>query len=486
MINTIVNQKRSSVEILSQDQIHEIHNATLDVLDKTGYKILSAAAMGLLKNAGARVDGDIVKIPPHIVEECIRLAPKGFVLYDREGKRALQIEGRKVYFGSSWASPTTRDALTGEVHETRVEDIVRGATIADALPNIDFVTPMGSVQDVPAEVADLYEFEAVVTHSKKPIFCLPYSTRGLEIVYEMAAQVAGSMDRLRDRPFVVPYPTPISPLVYPEDVAEKVLYIASLGMPTMAGSVVQAGLTGPVTLAGTLVLTNAETLMGLVLTQLKRPGTPYIMAGNPNSIDMATANYSQASPELSLMYCAYADIVRFYGLPTWGTAGVTDSKDLDPQAGIESTYSLFSQALSGINLIHDIGYMDMGMANSAEMLVMGNEVVGMVKSFLRGVTVNQETLSRELIEKVGPGGNYIEEAHTVKHLRSEHWAPTLMNRQRRETWESQGKKTMVDRNQEKIREILDSHKTPLLPDTVRSELNRLKKLGEKELIKRKA
>lgn len=333
--------------VLSEDQIYEIHRASLDVLEKTGYKVLSEEALKLLKGAGARVEGDIVKTPQHVVEECIRLAPKGFVLYDREGNRALEVEGRKVYFGSSWASPTTRDALTGEIHPTRVEDIVRGATIADALHNIDFVTPMGSSQDVPAEAADLYEFEVVVTHSRKPIFCIPYTARGLEIVYEMAARVAGGMDRLRERPFVVAYPEPITPLVYPKEVAEKVLYTASLGMPAMGAPVVQSGLTGPVTLAGNLVLTNAETLMGLVLTQLKRPGTPYIMAGNSGSMDMSTGNYTIAAPEHSLMFSAYSDIVQHYGLPTWGTAGATDAKTLDQQAGIEGTFSCITMALPG-------------------------------------------------------------------------------------------------------------------------------------------
>ena len=469
------------LSVLSEEQIYEIHRATLDVLEKTGYKILSKEAVSLLKKAGARVEGEIVKTPQYIVEECIRLAPKGFVLYDREGNRALELEGRKVYFGPSWASPTTRDALTGEVHPTRVEDIVRGAVIADALPNIDFVTPMGSSQDVPAVAADLYEFEAVVTHSQKPIFCIPYSARGLQIVYEMAAKVAGGMDRLRERPFVVSYPEPITPLVFPGDVAEKVLHTAELGMPTMGAPVVQSGLTAPVTLAGTLVLTNAETLMGLVLSQLKGPGTPYIMAGNPCSVDMGTGNFSLGSPEMSLMYSAYAEIVRFYGFPTWGAAGMADSKDLDQQAGIESTYSLFSQALAGINLIHDIGYMDMGMANSAEMLVMGDEVAGMVKQFLRGIDVTRETLAREVIEKVGPGGNFLQEDHTFRHFQKEHWVPTLLDRQRRDVWEKEGRKTMGDRIQEKIRHILETHKVPELPGSVVGELDRLKKEGEKEL-----
>ncbi len=196
----------------------------------------------------------MVKTPQHVVEECIRLAPKGFILYDRDGNRAIEVEGRKSFFGTSTASPNTRDALTAEVHPTRVEDIARGALIADALSNIDWVMPMGSSQDVPSKAADLYEFEAVVTHTRKPIVFIAYSIRGHQVVYEMAAKVAGGMDRLAERPFLVAYPEPITPLVYPQEVGEKLLYTAGLGMPVIAAPADQAGATSPVTAAGTLVL----------------------------------------------------------------------------------------------------------------------------------------------------------------------------------------------------------------------------------------
>jgi trimethylamine--corrinoid protein Co-methyltransferase len=427
------------------------------------------------------VQGEIVKTPQHVVEECLRLAPKGFILYDREGKRALELEGRKSFFGTSTASPNTRDALTQEIHPTCIEDIVRGARIADALSNIDWVMPMGTSQDTPAQAAELYEFEAVVTHTKKPIVFIAYSPRGHQIVYEMAAQVAGGMDRLRERPFLVGYPEPITPLVYPQEVAEKLLYTADLGMPVIGGPADQAGATSPVTMAGTLVLMNAETLMGLVLSQLKRPGTPYILGGVPSVMDMATGGLSVGAPELSLMTAAYGDVARHYGLPTWGTAGCSDAKTLDQEAGIESAFSCLAQALGGINLIHDVGYLDMGMICSAEMLVMGDEVVGMVKRFLKGIEVNSETLAREIIEKVGPGGNFLQEDHTYQYFRKEHWMPTLMTRQQYDAWQQDGQKTMGHRVQERIRQILETHKVSPLPDSVLEELTRLKREGEKEL-----
>ena len=204
-------QRSPHFSVLSEDQVCEIHRASLEVLEKAGYRIESKAAVSLLKQAGARVNGNIVKTPQHIVEECLRVAPKGFVLYDRAGNRALEVEGNKSYFGSSCASPNTKDALTGEVHPTTVQDLVRGALISDALPNIDFIMPMGCPQDVPAQAADLYEFEAAVTHSQKPIIFIAYSLQGHQMVYEMAVEVAGGLDRLKERPFIIGYPEPITP-----------------------------------------------------------------------------------------------------------------------------------------------------------------------------------------------------------------------------------------------------------------------------------
>jgi len=484
MIQSSFTEQRSPLfSILSQDQVYEIHRASLEVLEKTGYKVMCAEAMDLLKKAGAHVEGEIAKTPQHIVEECIRLTPKGFVLYDREGNRALEVEGRKSYFGTNPASPNTRDPFTHEVHPTRVEDIARASRIADALPNIDWIMPPGSVQDTPKGAGDLYEFEATVTNTQKPIIFLTFSSRGLELTYDMAAVVAGGMDRLRERPFVVSYPEPITPLVYPQEVAEKILYTASLGMPVIGGPAPQAGSTSPVSLAGTLVITNAESLMGLVLAQLKNPGTPYVLGGVPTVMDMATGNMSFAAPEMSLMAAAHVDVARFYGLPTWGTAGCTDSKTLDQQAGIESTFSCFAQALGGVNLIHDVGYLDMGMISSVEMLVMSDEAIGMIKRFLQGVEVNSETLAREVIEKVGPAGNFLLEDHTHKYFRKEHWIPTLMARESYDEWEDKGRKTMGERVQEKIRTILETHKASPLADSILEELGRIKKEGEEELIR---
>lgn len=479
--SSFVENRSIFFRVLSDDQIWEIKRTAFEILEKVGCQVLHEGALKLLKEAGARVNGDRVKVPQHIVEACLRTAPKGFTIYDRNGNRALEVEGRKTYYGTSTASPNTRDAFTGEVRETRVADIALGARVADALPNIDWVMPMGSSQDVPGLAADLHEFEAVVSNTIKPVVFIGYTPRGVELVFEMAAEVAGGLDRLQERPFLLLYPEPISPLVFPADVVDRMFVTADLAMPQIPGAVAQPGATSPVTLAGAVAQAIAEGLMSLTLIQLRRPGAPCTLSANFGVFDMATTQMCQAAPETSLGLAAQAEVAQSFGLPTWGTAGAADSKVLDAQAGIESAFSILAQGLAGLNLIHDVGYMDMGMICSTEMLVMGNEVIGMAKRFIRGIEVTRETLARDVIAQVGPGGHYLMEDHTYDHFRDQLWAPSLLARQNYDDWQQAGAKDMSQRLREKVAALVESHAVPPLPDKTAAALERLKLKGTEEL-----
>jgi trimethylamine--corrinoid protein Co-methyltransferase len=484
MIQTGATEKRSVwLRVLSYDQIEEIKRAAFEVMSKVGFSVLHEGARKMFKQAGALVNGENVKVPEHVVTECLRTAPKGWTVYDRNGKRAMEVEGRKSYYGTSTASPRTKDALTGEIHPTRVEDIAIGAQVADALENIDWVMPMGSSQDVPPTVADLYEFEAVVTHTTKPVVFIGYTPRGVELVYEMAAEVAGGLSNLQQRPFAILYPEPISPLVWPADVVDRLFVGADLSLPQIQGPTVQFGATGPVTLAGAVVQGTAEALMCLVMAQLRKPGCPFGLGCNFSIFDMAAGLLSMASPEMSLALAAQAEVAQSFGLPTWGLAGSTDAKILDAQAGIESTFSILAQGLAGLNLIHDVGYMDNGMVCSTAQLVLGNESIGMAKRFIRGIEVNRETLAREVIEKVGPGGHYLDQDHTYDHFKSELWMPGLLTRSAYEDWQSQGAKDMNTRVQEKLQDIIKNHETSSLPGKTLAALKKIRQKGEKELVK---
>jgi trimethylamine--corrinoid protein Co-methyltransferase len=484
MIQSGAVEKRSvCFRVLSDDQIAEIKRAAFDVMSTAGFTVYHQGARKMLKQAGALVTGEQVRVPEHVVTACLATAPKGWTIYDREGNRALEVEGRKSYYGTSTASPKTKDALTGEIHPTRVADIAIGAKVADALPNIDWVMPMGSSQDVPPEAADLYEFEAVATNTTKPIVFIGYTPRGVELVYEMAAEVAGGLENLQKKPFLVFYPEPISPLVLPVDVIERLFVCADLNLPQMQGPTIQPGATGPVTLAGAVVQGTAEALMCLVLAQLRKPGCPCSLGCNFGIFDMSVGLLSMAAPEMSLALSAQAEVAQSFELPTWGLAGATDAKTIDAQAGAESAFSILAQGLGGLNLIHDVGYMDNGMVCSTHQLILGDENISRTRRFISGIKVNRETLAREVIEKIGPGGHFLEDEHTHRHFRKELWRPSLMTRVAYEEWESTGAKDTAVRIQEKLEAILEGHQAPGLPDKTLAAIRALRDKRVAELGK---
>jgi len=417
-----IQSQRPYMRILSDDQIFEIRRAAFDIMYSVGFRVLHDGARQMLKKAGAVVAGDHVRVPEFIVKQCLTTAPNGFVLYDRHGNRALEVEGRKSYYGTSTGSPRTKDARTGEIHPTTVADISIGAKVADACENIDWVMPMGSCQDVPAIAADLYEFEAVVTHTVKPIVFIGYSGRGTELVLEMAAQVAGGMDKLRQKPFLALYPEPISPLVQPEETVDRIFAAADYFIPQVPGPAVQMGATGPMTMAGVVTLITAESLMCLVLAQLRQPGCPVCLSGNVQILNMSTGVFGVGYPEMSLGISAQAEVAQSFDLPTWGYAGCTDAKGVDAA-----------------------------------------------------------TIARQVIGDIGPGGHFLAHRHTVDHCRTAVWGSKLLAREPYEIWQEKGEKDMAQRIQDRLADILDHHKVPVLPEKVLAAMAEIREAGVKEL-----
>ena len=486
MLQSAQTQSRSvGMRIFSDDQIWEIKQAAYDVVEKVGFKCTHKEARKMLTAAGATIKDDRIRIPRHIVEACIATAPKGWTIYDRKGNRAMEVEGRKSHYGTSTASPNVKDPFTGEFRPTQLSDIAMGAKVADACEHIDFVMPMGSSLDVPPNTADVHEFPVVTANTIKPMVFIGYSPLGCEYVYEMAAVVAGGMDQLRQKPFVIAYPEAIAPLNYPDEIIDRIFVSADRFLPQLPGSTVQAGATAPVTLAGMIVQLTAESIIHITIAQLRKTGCPVAMSGNVGILNMNTALMTIGAPENSLGLSAQAEVAQSFNLPTWGLAGATDSKCLDAQAGLEASFSILSQGLAGLNLIHDVGYMASGMACSVEQLVMGNEIVGMAKRFINGITVNRETLAREVIEAVGPAGHFLQQKHTLKHFKNELWHAKLLNHKAIGPWEEAGKQTMEERVKEEVKNILANHQPEPLDDKVISELERLKKEGEKEILAKK-
>jgi trimethylamine--corrinoid protein Co-methyltransferase len=309
--------------------------------------------------------------------------------------------------------------------------------------------------------------------TSKPLVVTAVDKEGLADQYQMACEVLGGPEEFAKTPLFVVYIEPSSPLTNSIEAVEKILYAAQTGIPAIYTPCIMAGGTGPVTLAGTMVQALAEYLTGVVLAQLKRRGAGVIMGGVNSPMDMATSILSYGAPELALIGAAMTDVAKWLGVPMFSTAGCSDSKVLDEQAAIEATLSIMVAALSGANLIHDVGYLESGLLGSFDMLVMSDEVIGMAKRILEGVKVTPETLAVHVIEKVGPGGHYLTQEHTRTHFKTETWLPRLIDRQMRRPWESSGESTMAQRVRSKVKEILERHEPVPIPTDVEARLREL-------------
>ncbi len=313
---------------------------------------------------------------------------------------------------------------------------------------------------------------------RKPLIASAYTVGGLIDMVEMAAVIAGGLGELRERPFFGTPIDPSSPLRIGEEVVGKLLVMAERGLPIILNPMPMSGGTVPATLAGNLAVALSEDLSALILAQVTRAGTPIVMGGVLTLMDMGTGIYAYGAPELSLMMAAFADLTRFYRVPMYGTAGCSNAKVLDPQAAIESTMSIVTTALSGASLVHDIGIIDNAMTVSLDALVMCDEIIAMAKRFMGGVEVSDETLALDVLEKVGPGGHFVSEDHTLRHFR-EHYRSKLIDRQNYDAWRETGSLTMVDRIRARVPQIVNAARPAPLPDDVLRELEAIIARAEK-------
>ncbi|MGD2144445.1 MAG: trimethylamine methyltransferase family protein [Anaerolineae bacterium] len=473
MINSRqVTHTTPGLQLLSQDQKQKVHQATLEVLRRTGVKVLVAEVRNLLEKAGCWLDGERVRIPPHLIDWAIRVAPSRVVLCDRDGEPAMELEGRKGYYGTGSDTPFVIDAYTGERRRTVLADVANVARLVDALEHIDFLMCMGIASDVTESISDLYHFREMVTNTTKPIVYTAWDRANLEAIIEMGEAVAGGAEELRRSPLCALYSEPISPLTHAKESCEKLLFIADKGLPVVYTPGVMIGGTAPVTVAGALVQANAEQLSGLLITQLIREGAPVIGAGGILHMDMSKGLISYAAPEFMVAMTALSEMYHYYEIPIFSFAGCSDAKTFDQQAAAEGALWMLITALGGGNLIHDVGYVESGMTASYQQLVSMNEVAGLVKRIMRGVELTEETVALDVIDQVGPGGHFLGEAHTFDHFR-ENWIPELFDRSPRDEWEQNGKLTLGNRAAARVREILEHHEPPPLNEEIAAVLESL-------------
>ncbi|MBN1179004.1 MAG: trimethylamine methyltransferase family protein [Anaerolineae bacterium] len=459
--------------VLSDRQIEKIYWATLECLERTGVEVRNAEARDLLVGAGARADGARVRIPPHVIQDAVAANPRTFTLWGRDGRPRIQVAVDRVYFGPGPTCTYFVDPHTGERRKTRRGDPALTARVCDALDNVDYVMSLGLIDDVEPDRAPVFEFAEMVANTVKPVLAWAYRVPQVQDIHRIALAVAGGEAALRERPFCAFFSTYHSPLVLTDEDMGNVLWAAEHDLPIVFIGGGAAGSTAPVTGAGLMVIYLAGALAGLAAIQLKRRGTRVCIGGVPEAMDLRSGRFAYGSPEMSLYSAAMADISRYLALPFMGTAGASEAKVVDQQAAIESTMQVIFAALSGATLVHDVGFLDCADIGSLEMLVMTDEIIAMTRRVMRGIDVSDDTLMLDLIDRVGPGGEFMSTKETARRCRAEIWTPTLMDRDPWVTWDAAGGLTMGERIRARVREILAAHQSPVLPDGVAEHIDRI-------------
>jgi trimethylamine--corrinoid protein Co-methyltransferase len=348
--------------------------------------------------------------------------------------------------------------------------VEEASVICDALPNIDFLMSFCVASDIDQAVYDRHQMRAMLSNSSKPILFVTMEFPGTQDAVLMAEAVAGGAEALRRNPLVALYINVTHPLRHNAEALQKLLFMAEKGLPTTYTPVVLRGTSGPVTAAGAIALANAGELAGLVIAQLKREGAPIILTGGVNDmLDMRTMVDAYTDPQNRVML---VELAHRYGLPIFGLAGCSDSKIPDEQAAAEAAFTIILESLAGAQLVHDVGYLEGGMANSIEQMVMCDEMIGYTKAFMKGLEISDETLALDVIDEIGPFGDWLGADHTRRHYK-EDWYPKLFDRRPYDEWSRAGGKTLRQRAQEKALKILATHKPAPLPADVLGRLDEI-------------
>ena len=463
------------LKFLLKEQIEKIHETSLRILEEVGVKSTSKRILEIFNRSGMDVDVDkgIVKISRSHVEEALKKAPRKVVIYGRSQENMIVLEDGYVYFGlGGTPTPYILDIESGELRRPGVRDVAEATRLGDALPNIDFIMTIAGAFDVPYETEYLYEWKTILSNTIKPIVYPAPGIIDAERVVKMGVAIAGGDDEFRRKPIFGVYVEMPSPLTL-HDANENIIVLAEKEVPIVIGQMPQLGATAPVTFAGAAALSNAENLAALTLTQMINPGAPFIYGGYVTLMDQKTGRCAYGAPEFAMGNIVDSALASYYGLPCFGWGGCSDSKEPDVQAGVEVMMNSLIAAFSGVNLIHDFGYLAGGGIGSMEMAVVGNEVAGMVKRVLRGIKVDDENLAFNVVKDIGPSGHFLSHPHTLKHFRSEIYMPEIFSRDSEAKWIRSGKPSIRNIVRRRVREILKTHNPEPLPEDVQRKIEEI-------------
>ena len=421
---------------LSDAQVRKIADEAFRVLEKGGMLVYSRTAREALRKAGAPVDesSKLVRFPRGLVEDAIASNPSSITLHGRKPGREAVLEKNRVHYGTGGTAIYVLDPDTGERRPSTIEDVILNARMVERLENIHVFT----INVFPNEIEhqdqiDVNRFFHALDNTGKHVMGGMYSFAGCRRAVEMAEQIAGSAEQLRQRPFVSYITLIISPFKIDDQYGEITCYLAQKGLPVVVPTEPICGTTAPVTLAGNLLTHIAETLGGVTLVQCVRKGAPAICGSVGSITNLQTMDHVGGAIERAMINAAVSQLAQYFEIPLYSTGGTTDAIELDVQAAYETAMSSLLVAMSGANYIHDIaGLMEADLTVCYRKLVMDNEILGMCQRVLRGIEVNDETLAADLLIRRGPGSQFVDADHTIRHMRDEFFMPAISSREKRE------------------------------------------------------
>ncbi len=460
---------RNQIEFIAPDEIKAIHDTSMKLLANVGIVFHNDEAIAVFERHGFKTDGYRVYFSEEQVMNAVRNVPKRFTIHARNPERSVTIGDGEPVFVPGYGAPFIMDYELGRRAPT-MTDYHNAVRLAHMLPNQDMSGHMlVEPGDVPSDAAHLHMLLSHMVHSDKPFLGSTEGVRGARHTMEMLSILFG--EQVGDRALAIGTINSLSPLSYGGDMTAALMEYARYRQPVFISPAAMAGSTGPVTLAGVLAMDNAEALAGITLAQLVAPGTPVLYGSVSNNMDMRKGSLCIGSPEFSVMLAAHSQLARFYGLPCRGGGALTDSHIPDAQAGFESMFSLITLINSGVDFVlHAGGILSSFLAFSFEKFVIDDEMCDMVRRYRRGLSVTPETLAYDVIAKVGPGGNFLTEKHTVKRCHSEFWRPMLCYRDGFDAWQKDGQPDIYSRAHQRCQELLTAHQAPPLDNIIARQL----------------
>jgi trimethylamine--corrinoid protein Co-methyltransferase len=453
------------LNLATGEQLRRLHEAGLELLEEHGILCESEAILEICRNGGGIGErgSKVVRFERGLVEKALSGTPRSFVMPGIDPQMDLFAKPGLVYFGMGGSSePFFYDYGLGRARKPSRSDMESCTRVGERLANMDFIMTLCTSGDVPVGQAFYHDIAAILKNTTKPIVFTMLGRQFTKSVIEMARAVAGGQASFRKRPFIMAFVTPVSPMIFPR-IAEGIIDAVEAGLPILYSPGPMMGGTGPATLAGLLAQTVAEALFGIVLVHLLRPGAPVVLKMDADVMDPTTGQCTYGSPEQILGRSILAALGLQYQVPTFTMGGGVESKLPDSEAAAEAMMGMMMNALSGITMSQAQGTMASGLYGSLEQLVICDEMIHMIKHLLSGFRVADETLGLEVIRKVGHGGNFLAEDHTLEHFRKEMYFPGLFRRQSVDDWLKGGARAMVEVAHQRVGEILELEPPVRLP-----------------------